>query len=113
VPSRLTRRARLPLLERCSRAGHYQYRGLRRRASGSKARGLALTLPSMDPSIKVLPVELPGARKTMRIVSLKDRSLSPLAEVFINRTRALTVADHRNRLFVLGGLYTVLEHIHD
>ena len=49
----------------------------------------ALTLPGRDPSIKALPVELPGARRTMRIVSLRNRSLSPLAELFIDRMRAL------------------------
>jgi DNA-binding transcriptional LysR family regulator len=49
----------------------------------------ALTLPGKDPSIKALPVELPGARRTMRIVTLRNRSLSPLAELFIDSMRAL------------------------
>jgi DNA-binding transcriptional LysR family regulator len=49
----------------------------------------ALTLPGKDPSIKALPVELPGARRTMRIISLRARSLSPLAELFIDRMRVL------------------------
>jgi len=49
----------------------------------------ALTLPGRDPSIKALPVELPGARRTMRIISLRNRSLSPLAELFIDSMRAL------------------------
>jgi DNA-binding transcriptional LysR family regulator len=49
----------------------------------------ALTLPGRDPSIKALPVELPGARRTMRIFSLRNRSLSPLAELFIDSIRAL------------------------
>jgi DNA-binding transcriptional LysR family regulator len=49
----------------------------------------ALTLPGRDPSIKALPVELPGARRTMRIFSLRNRSLSPLAELFIDSMRAL------------------------
>jgi DNA-binding transcriptional LysR family regulator len=49
----------------------------------------ALTLPGRDPSIKALPVELPGARRTMRIISLRSRSLSPLAELFIDSMRAL------------------------
>jgi DNA-binding transcriptional LysR family regulator len=49
----------------------------------------ALTLPGRDPSIKALPVELPGARRTHRIISLRNRSLSPLAELFIDRMRAI------------------------
>ena len=49
----------------------------------------ALTLPRRDPSIKALPVEFPGARRITRIISLKNRSLSPLAELFIDSMRAL------------------------
>jgi DNA-binding transcriptional LysR family regulator len=48
-----------------------------------------LASPGRDPSLKALPVELPGARRTMRIISLKNRSLSPLAELFIDNMRAL------------------------
>ena len=45
----------------------------------------------LAPSLKAaLPVELPGARRTMKVVNLKNRSLSPLAELFIDRLRALT-----------------------
>lgn len=50
----------------------------------------SLTLPDRNLAIKALPVELPGARRTMRIVNLKNRSLSPLAELFIGSMRALT-----------------------
>jgi DNA-binding transcriptional LysR family regulator len=46
--------------------------------------------PGIDPSLKALPVELPGARRTIKIVSLKNRALSPLAELFIDRMRAVT-----------------------
>lgn len=49
----------------------------------------ALTFPGRDPLLKALPVELPGARRTMRIISLRNRSLSPLAELFIDSMRAL------------------------
>jgi DNA-binding transcriptional LysR family regulator len=49
----------------------------------------SLTLLGRNPSIKALPVELLGARRTMRIVSLKNRSLSPLAELFIDSVRAV------------------------
>ena len=50
----------------------------------------SLRFPGMDSTLKVLPVELPGARRTVRIVSLKNRALSPLAELFIDRMRAVT-----------------------
>jgi DNA-binding transcriptional LysR family regulator len=50
----------------------------------------ALALPGSNPSLKALPVELPGARRTMRIFSLRKRSLSPLAELFIDSMRAVT-----------------------
>jgi DNA-binding transcriptional LysR family regulator len=49
----------------------------------------ALTLPGRDPTLKALPVELPNARRTMRVISLKNRSLSPLAELLIGSMRAL------------------------
>jgi DNA-binding transcriptional LysR family regulator len=49
----------------------------------------ALALPGRDPMLRALPVELPGARRTMRIISLRNRSLSPLAELFIDSMRAL------------------------
>jgi DNA-binding transcriptional LysR family regulator len=49
-----------------------------------------LSLPGRNPSISVLPVELPGARRTMRIVGLKNRPISPLAELFVDSMRALT-----------------------
>lgn len=49
----------------------------------------ALTLPGKEASVKALPVELPGARRTIRILSLKNQSLSPLAELFIDRMRGL------------------------
>ena len=49
----------------------------------------ALTLPGRDTSLKALPVELPNARRTMRIISLRNRLLSPLAELFIDSMRTL------------------------
>jgi DNA-binding transcriptional LysR family regulator len=49
----------------------------------------ALRLPGRDTSLKALPVELPNARRTMRIISIKNRSLSPLAELFIESMRAV------------------------
>jgi DNA-binding transcriptional LysR family regulator len=50
----------------------------------------SLTLPGRNPALKALPVELPGAQRTMRVIGLRNRSLSPLAELFIDRMRALT-----------------------
>jgi DNA-binding transcriptional LysR family regulator len=52
--------------------------------------GYELKFPGGNPSLKALPVELPGARRTVKIVSLKNRALSPLAELFIDRMRAVT-----------------------
>jgi DNA-binding transcriptional LysR family regulator len=49
----------------------------------------SLTLPRRDSSLKALPVELLGARRMMRIISLRNRSLSPLADLFIDSMRAL------------------------
>jgi DNA-binding transcriptional LysR family regulator len=49
----------------------------------------SLTFPGRDPAIRALPVELPGARRMMRVITLSNRSLSPLAELFIDSMRAL------------------------
>jgi DNA-binding transcriptional LysR family regulator len=49
----------------------------------------SLAFPGVNVSLKVLPVELPGARRMMKVFSLKNRSLSPLAELFIDRMRAV------------------------
>jgi DNA-binding transcriptional LysR family regulator len=48
----------------------------------------ALTLPGKHSSLKALPVELPNARGTIAIVTLRNRTLSPLAALFIDRLRA-------------------------
>jgi DNA-binding transcriptional LysR family regulator len=50
----------------------------------------SLRFPGIDPALKALPVELPGARRTVKIVTLKNRALSPLADLFIDRLRAVT-----------------------
>jgi hypothetical protein len=47
-------------------------------------------LPSKDPSLKVLPVELPDAHSATAILTLKNRTLSPLAELFIRTVRVVT-----------------------
>jgi DNA-binding transcriptional LysR family regulator len=41
-------------------------------------------------SLKALSVDLPNARRTVSIVTLKNRTLSPLAELFIKTARAVT-----------------------
>lgn len=49
----------------------------------------ALKLPGRFASLQALPVELPNSRRTIRFVSVKNRSLSPLAERFIENMRVL------------------------
>jgi DNA-binding transcriptional LysR family regulator len=48
-----------------------------------------LMLPGKHPSLKALPVELANAEGSMAIITLKNRTLSPLAELFIKTTRAV------------------------
>jgi DNA-binding transcriptional LysR family regulator len=55
----------------------------------------ALASASGSASLKVLPVDLPNARGTVSIVTLKNRTLSPLAGLFIKTARA--VAQPLNR----------------
>jgi DNA-binding transcriptional LysR family regulator len=43
----------------------------------------ALRFPSRRSEVKVLPVELPTARVSVGIVTLKNRTLSPVAQLFI------------------------------
>jgi len=45
--------------------------------------------PSKHPSLRVLPVELPDQRSTVAIVTLKNRTLSPLGELFVKTSRAV------------------------
>jgi DNA-binding transcriptional LysR family regulator len=52
--------------------------------------GFALTLPGKHPWLKALPVELPNAYGTTAIITLRNRTLSPLAELFIETLRAIT-----------------------
>jgi len=48
-----------------------------------------LMLPGKHPSLRALPVALDNARGTIAITTLKNRTLSPLAELFIKTTRAV------------------------
>src|SRR5262245_2152165 len=52
--------------------------------------GFSVLLPRRHPSLKIVPVEFPGARHPFAIVTLKNRSLSPATQVFIERVRAIT-----------------------
>jgi DNA-binding transcriptional LysR family regulator len=47
----------------------------------------ALRFPSRRPELRILPVELPMARVPNGIVTLKSRTLSPVARLFIDRAR--------------------------
>jgi DNA-binding transcriptional LysR family regulator len=51
--------------------------------------GFMLTLPGKHPSLRSLPVELPNARGTVAIITLKNRTISPVAELFIKTARAV------------------------
>jgi DNA-binding transcriptional LysR family regulator len=46
-----------------------------------------VSLPSKYPSIRMLPVELPTTRRQVGIVTLKNRTLSSLAQRFIETAR--------------------------
>jgi hypothetical protein len=46
-----------------------------------------LRFPSRRPEIKVLPVDLPIAPVPVGIVTLKTRTLSPVAQLFIDSAR--------------------------
>ena len=49
----------------------------------------ALRLPGAHPSLKALPVELPGTRQPTGIITVKNRTLSPLAQLFLDRLRSI------------------------
>jgi DNA-binding transcriptional LysR family regulator len=48
-------------------------------------------------SIKALPVDLPGQRRTIAIIALKKRTLSPIAELFIETLRAVAKSQTKTR----------------
>ncbi len=50
----------------------------------------SLRLPRRHPFLRPLPVELLNTRHPVAIITLKNRELSPLAQLFIERVRALT-----------------------
>lgn len=52
--------------------------------------GYSLLFPSKHPTIRALPVQVAQAEGTVAIVTLRNRTLSPLAELFIETARAVT-----------------------
>ena len=48
-----------------------------------------LKYPTKHPAIRKLPVELPGAHRQVGIYTAKNRTLSPLAQLFIETARAV------------------------
>jgi DNA-binding transcriptional LysR family regulator len=48
-----------------------------------------LPVMAKDRSLRALPVHLPGPRRTIAVVSLKNRTLSPIAQLFIETVRSL------------------------
>jgi DNA-binding transcriptional LysR family regulator len=58
----------------------------------------ALRFPSRHPELKVLPVKLPMARVPVGIVTLKNRTLGPVARLFIEQTRELAKPSAKRNL---------------
>jgi DNA-binding transcriptional LysR family regulator len=49
-----------------------------------------LNLAGKRSSLRALPLELPKTRRAIGVVRLKNRSLSPLGELFLDRVRSMT-----------------------
>ena|SRR5262245_2171135 len=52
--------------------------------------GFMLKVPGRHPRLKAVPVKLPNPRMPIGLITLKDRMLTPLAQLFIERVRAVT-----------------------
>jgi len=50
-----------------------------------------LRFPAIDPRIKLLPVELPLRRMPIGVITLKNRTLSPAAQLFIDCAREIAM----------------------
>ena len=50
---------------------------------------LALKFQGRQPSVRALPIELPMTRAPVAIITLKNRTLSPVARLFIEHARAI------------------------
>jgi DNA-binding transcriptional LysR family regulator len=57
----------------------------------------ALKFPSRQPELKVLPIELPVAHVPVGIVTLKNRSLAPVARLFIDTAREVAKSPTKNK----------------
>jgi len=59
--------------------------------------GYSVTPPANNPLIKPLAVKLPDLRRPIVLITLRNRTLSPLAELFIKTARevAKTVAKRK------------------
>jgi DNA-binding transcriptional LysR family regulator len=53
--------------------------------------GFMLNVPSRLPPLKALPVELPNKPMPIGLITLKDRTLTPIAKMFIDNVRAIAV----------------------
>lgn len=51
--------------------------------------GFLSRLPGRHPSVVALSVELPTTRRPIGIITLKNRTLSPLAQLFLDRVRSI------------------------
>jgi len=49
-----------------------------------------LKLPRRHPTIRALPIALPKTSMPVALVTLQGRSLSPIAELFLERVRVMT-----------------------
>jgi DNA-binding transcriptional LysR family regulator len=49
----------------------------------------SLKLPGRHPFLKALPIELPTTRRPVGIITVKNRTLSPLAQLFLDRLRSV------------------------
>jgi len=47
----------------------------------------ALRFPMSNPQIKILPIELPNARVSIGIVTLKNRTPTPATKLFLEHVR--------------------------
>jgi DNA-binding transcriptional LysR family regulator len=48
-----------------------------------------LKVPGRHPRLKALPIALPSTRAPIGIITLKGRTLTPLAQLFIENIRAI------------------------
>jgi DNA-binding transcriptional LysR family regulator len=55
----------------------------------SVATAFVVRFPVRDPALKVLPVDLPTTRRPVGVVTLKNRTISPVAQLFVDNARAV------------------------